>query len=75
MVGGKRGNPYYRHLYRVGFDGTGLTLLSPEPADAMLTGEGNDVLAIDGGAGYDVVSPSGKYVVYNVPLRASRPRP
>jgi dipeptidyl aminopeptidase/acylaminoacyl peptidase len=64
--GGKEGgNPYYRHLYRVNFDGTGLLLLSPEPADAMLTGEGNDVLAIDGAQGYAVVSPSGKYVVYN----------
>jgi dipeptidyl aminopeptidase/acylaminoacyl peptidase len=68
FTGGGRegGNPYYRHLYRVNFDGTGLTLLSPEPADAMLTGEGNSILALDGGAGYDVVSPSGKYVVYNV---------
>jgi len=64
--GREGGNPYYRRLYRVQFDGTGLTLLSPEPADAMLTGEGNDVLALDGGAGYEVVSPSGKYVVYNV---------
>lgn len=26
-------NPYYAHLYRVGFDGTGLTLLTPEDAD------------------------------------------
>jgi len=67
FTGGGRegGNPYYRHLYRVNFDGTDLTLLSPEPADAMLTGEGNDVLAIDGGAGDPVVSPTGKYVVYS----------
>lgn len=26
-------DPYYRHLYRVGFDGTGLRLLTPEDAD------------------------------------------
>jgi dipeptidyl-peptidase 4 len=26
-------DPYYRHLYRVNFDGTGLTLLTPEDAD------------------------------------------
>ncbi len=26
-------NPYYAHLYRVGFDGTGLTLLTPEDAN------------------------------------------
>lgn len=25
-------NPYFEHLYRVGFDGTGLTLLTPEDA-------------------------------------------
>ncbi|MEO8451433.1 MAG: DPP IV N-terminal domain-containing protein [Gemmatimonadota bacterium] len=67
FTGGGResGNPYYRHLYRVNFDGTGLTLLSPEAADAMLTGQGNDLLAIDGGVDHQVVSPSGKYVVYN----------
>jgi len=65
-AGGREpGNPYYRYLYRVGFDGSGLTLLSPEPADHMLTGPGNDVLAIDGASGYEVLSPSGKYVVYN----------
>ncbi len=67
FTGGGRepGNPYYRYLYRVGFDGSGLTLLSPEKADHMLTSPWNDVLAIDGAVGYDVVSPSGKYVVYN----------
>ena len=67
FTGGGRegGNPYYRHLYRVSFDGTGLTLLSPEPADAMLTSPWNDVLSINGAQGYQVVSPSGKYVVYN----------
>jgi dipeptidyl aminopeptidase/acylaminoacyl peptidase len=65
-AGGKEpGNPYYRYLYRVGFDGTGLTLLSPEPADHMLTSPWNDVLAIDGASGYEVLSPSGKYVIYN----------
>jgi dipeptidyl-peptidase 4 len=26
-------NPYYRHLYRVGLDGSGLTLLTPEDVD------------------------------------------
>ena len=59
FTGGGRegGNPYYRHLYRVSFDGTGLTLLSPEAADAMLTGEGNAILALDGGAGYALSPP------------------
>lgn len=27
------GNPYYRHFYRVGFDGRGMTELTPEPGD------------------------------------------
>lgn len=31
-------NPYYRHLYRVSFDGSGLTLLTPEDADHEFTG-------------------------------------
>jgi len=65
-AGGREGgNPYYRYLYRVNFDGSGLTLLSPEHADHMLTSPYNDVLAIDGAQGYEVVSPSRKYVVYN----------
>ncbi|MEX2527319.1 MAG: DPP IV N-terminal domain-containing protein [Gemmatimonadota bacterium] len=29
--------PYYAHLYRVGFDGSGLTLLTPEEADHRIT--------------------------------------
>ena len=67
FTGGGRepGNPYYRYLYRVGFDGSGLTLLSPEPADHMLTSPWNDVLAIDGAVGYEALSPSGRFVVYN----------
>jgi dipeptidyl aminopeptidase/acylaminoacyl peptidase len=67
FTGGGRegGNPYYRYLYRVNFDGSALTLLSPEHADHMLTSPYNDVLAIDGAQGYQVVSPSGAYVLYN----------
>jgi len=65
-AGGREGgNPYYRYLYRVNFDGSALTLLSPEHADHMLTSPYNDVLAIDGAQGYQVVSPSRSYVVYN----------
>ncbi len=30
-------DPYYRHLYSVNLDGTGLTLLSPEDADHQIT--------------------------------------
>lgn len=33
-VGKEKGrDPYYRHFYRIGFDGKGLTLLTPEDAD------------------------------------------
>ncbi|RLE25341.1 MAG: hypothetical protein DRJ65_08000 [Acidobacteria bacterium] len=63
--GREEGSPYDRYFYRINLDGTNLTLLSPEPADHMLTGPGNDMLAIGGASGYDVVSPSGKLIVYN----------
>ena len=29
-------NPYYAHLYRIGFDGSGLTLLTPEDANHVI---------------------------------------
>jgi dipeptidyl aminopeptidase/acylaminoacyl peptidase len=63
--GREPGDPYYRYLYKVNFDGTGLTLLTPERLDHLLTGEDNDVLSLDGAMGYKVVSPSGRYFVYN----------
>jgi len=66
--GREEGNPYYRYLYRINFDGSGLTLLSPEKADHMITSLYNDVLSLTGASGYEVVSPSGKYVVYNYSL-------
>ncbi len=37
-------DPYRRRLYRVNFDGTGLTLLTPEAADHMVEGEPAKVL-------------------------------
>lgn len=58
--GREEGNPYYRYLYRVNFDGSGLTLLSAEPADHLIglgTGLARPVDAAP-------ISPSGKYVVY-----------
>jgi dipeptidyl aminopeptidase/acylaminoacyl peptidase len=30
-------DPYYQHLYRIGFDGSGLKLLTPEDADHVVT--------------------------------------
>jgi dipeptidyl aminopeptidase/acylaminoacyl peptidase len=63
--GREPGNPYYRYLYRVNFDGSDLKLLSPEPADHMITGQEDRPLGLDSVKGYDVVSPSGKFVLYN----------
>jgi dipeptidyl-peptidase-4 len=63
--GREGGNPYYRYLYRINFDGSELQLLSPESADHMLTSRDDRLLPLDSVPGYDVVSPSGKFVVYN----------
>jgi dipeptidyl-peptidase 4 len=62
--GREPGNPYYRYVYRVNFDGSDLKLLSPEAGDHLVTSPWNDVLAFDGALGYEVLSPSGRYVVY-----------
>jgi dipeptidyl-peptidase-4 len=64
-AGKEPGNPYHRYLYRVGLDGDGLQLLSPESADHLLTGPGDYILTIDQAQPYTVVSPSGEYAVYN----------
>jgi dipeptidyl-peptidase-4 len=63
--GREEGNPYYRYLYRVNFDGSDLTLLSPERADHMITSQEDRPLGLDHVLGYDLVSPSGKFAVYN----------
>ena len=63
--GSRPGNPYYRHLYRVQFDGTGLTLLTPEDADHLLLPNRPWVLSGDGAVPYRPVSPGGDYVIYN----------
>ena len=34
--GGEPGIPYYRHLYRINFDGSGLKSLTPEPGDHLI---------------------------------------
>lgn len=63
-AGREGGNPYYRYLYRINFDGTDLKLLSPEPADHMLVSP-VAIFSFDLSQSYDVISPSGKYAVYN----------
>lgn len=63
-VGRESGNLYYRYVYRVNFDGTDLKLLSPEPADHMLINP-DSIFSFDLSQPYDVVSPSGNFLVYN----------
>ncbi len=67
FTGGGRepGNPYFRYLYRVNFDGSHLKLLSPEPADHLLLPHRRFVLTLDGITAYAPASPSGRYVLYN----------
>ena len=36
-VGREKGDPYFMHLYRVGFDGKNLALLTPEDANHDVT--------------------------------------
>jgi dipeptidyl aminopeptidase/acylaminoacyl peptidase len=62
--GRESGNPYYRYLYRIGFDGSNLTLLSPEHADHTIVGGSFHFYPFENAYRYQVVSPSGKYVVY-----------
>jgi dipeptidyl-peptidase-4 len=63
--GREPGNPYHRYLYRVSFDGSGLRLLTPEPADHMIMPPERLYYSPDGIALHDAISPSGRYVVYN----------
>lgn len=57
-------NPYYRHLYRVGFDGRGLRLLTPEDADHELEQPLPAALArILGASSAISVSPDGRYFI------------
>jgi dipeptidyl-peptidase-4 len=67
FTGGGRepGNPYFRYLYRVNFDGSNLKLMSPEPADHLLLPHKHFVLTLDGITAYAPASPSGRYVLYN----------
>jgi dipeptidyl-peptidase-4 len=63
--GRESGDPYFRYLYRVNFDGSDLKLLSPDPADHLLLPNRHFVLSLDGIRPYAPVSPDGHYVVYN----------
>ncbi len=59
------GDPYYRYLYRVNFDGSALTLLTPETSDHMIESPYNDVLSLSGTDGSGVLSPDNRWIVYD----------
>jgi len=64
-------DPYEQYLYRIGFDGSNLQLLTPEPADHQLSahsGSTREISLIEGAR----FSPSGQYFVdsYSKPDRA-----
>ncbi len=67
-------NPYYRHLYKVNLDGSGLKLLTPEDADHAYTNF--PLRGLNGH--YDVpvqrFSPSGRFFVDTYSTVSSTPR-
>ncbi|HEX9889993.1 MAG TPA: prolyl oligopeptidase family serine peptidase [Nitriliruptorales bacterium] len=69
--GREPGNPYLRRLYRVGFDGSDLTRLSPEDGDCEAMPGGEDILGRASVGG--VVSPDGAHVTYTVSTVDSPP--
>jgi dipeptidyl aminopeptidase/acylaminoacyl peptidase len=71
--GREAGNPYYRYLYRIGFDGSDLTLLTPERADHLVVGGGFHFYPFENAYRYQVVSPSGKYVAYTYSTPSHEP--
>jgi dipeptidyl-peptidase-4 len=64
-AGREGGNPYYRYLYRVNFDGSGLKLLSPEPAEHLIAGPDSRLQSFEPVLHLETISPSGKFAVYN----------
>jgi len=65
--GREPGNPYYRRVYRVNFDGSGLTLLTPDDADHTIDGTPIALLARLYGVPTPApaVSPDGSVFVEN----------
>jgi dipeptidyl aminopeptidase/acylaminoacyl peptidase len=65
-AGGREpGNPYYRYLYRVNFDGSDLKLLSPEHAEHLISGPDSRLQSFEPISHLETISPGGKYAVYN----------
>lgn len=69
------GNPYWRRLYRAALDGSGMTLLTPEPADHELRAPTPSFFsALFGAAGASSISPSGRYFVDHMSTVADPPQ-
>jgi len=65
-AGGREGgNPYYRYLYRVNFDGSDLKLLSPEHAEHLIAGPDSRIASFQPISHLETISPNGKYAVCN----------
>jgi len=62
--GKEPGNPYYRYLYCVNFDGSGLKLISPEPAEHLISGPDSPLNSFLPVSHLETISPSDKYAVY-----------
>lgn len=64
--GKEGGNPYFRYLYSVSFEGTELKLLTPEPADHAIESPNIDprFLGVFGMGAPANFSPDGRFVVY-----------
>jgi dipeptidyl aminopeptidase/acylaminoacyl peptidase len=68
--GKEPGDPYYRYLYSVHYDGSGLTLLTPEIADHVIEGPPAFASAAfnnfnNGDRTCGAFSPDGRYVAYD----------
>ena len=64
-------DPYYRHLYRVGADGRGLTLLNPGDFDHQVSGGGGGFGGFGGGSD---MSESARFFVDNYSRVSTTPR-
>src|SRR6202021_1894927 len=73
-------DPYYRHLYVVGFDGRSVKLLTPEAADHNFPAESNpalrdalNALGIFPAPSPRLFAPSGRHFIYNGPQVVTTP--
>lgn len=65
-MGLEPGSPYDRYLYRIGLDGRGLTLMSPERGDHLITDPSGSALVFDGAGPTATVAPDLRSYAYDV---------